>query len=406
MWGYHATNLAIHLAAALLLFGLLRRTFLLPAMRDGWGAAATPLALAVALLWAVHPLQTESVTYVVQRAESLVGLFYLLTLYGLVRGATAARPLGWYAVSALACLLGMASKEVMVSAPLVALLYDRTFLAGSFREALRRRYGLYLALAATWLLLAWLVAAAAGRGGTAGFGQGVGCWAYFGTQFGAIVHYLRLSAWPSPLVLDYGDGLARTAAEIVPYAIVVGLLALATVAALWQWPKAGFLGACFFALLAPTSSIVPVVTQTIAEHRMYLPLAAVVAAAVLGGYAACRGLARRGWLSRPAAGLLFGCAAAAAGVTLGTLTFQRNKDYRSGLSIWQDTAAKAPHNARAQCNLGVALMARGRTRRGHGAPPEGIGNPAGLRRGPQQPRQRLGRAAAGWTRPSSTTGRP
>ena len=96
--GYHATNLAIHLAAALLLFGLLRRTFLLPAMRERLGAAATPLALAVALLWAVHPLQTESVTYVVQRAESLVGLFYLLTLYGLVRGATAARPLGWYAV--------------------------------------------------------------------------------------------------------------------------------------------------------------------------------------------------------------------------------------------------------------------------------------------------------------------
>ena len=156
----------------------------------------------------------------------------------------------------------MASKEVMVSAPLMVLLYDRTFLAGSFREAVRRRYGLYLALAATWLLLAWLVADAAGRGGTAGFGLGVGCWAYLGTQLGAIVHYLRLSVWPSPLVLDYGDGLAQTAAEIVPYAIVVGLLALATVAALWRWPKAGFLGACFFGLLAPTSSIVPVVTQT------------------------------------------------------------------------------------------------------------------------------------------------
>ena len=163
---------------------------------DGWGAAATPLALAVALLWAVHPLQTESVTYVVQRAESLVGLFYLLTLYGLVRGATAARPLGWYAVAALACLLGMATKEVMVSAPLVALLYDRTFLAGSFREAVRRRYGLYMALAATWPLLEQLIYASWGRGNTAGFDAGVNCWTYLGMQCQAIVHYLRLCAWP------------------------------------------------------------------------------------------------------------------------------------------------------------------------------------------------------------------
>ncbi len=85
--GYHVTNLAIHLLAALLLFGVLRRTLLLPLLADRWAPAATPLALAIALLWAVHPLQTESVTYIVQRAESLMGLFYLLTLYCSLRGA-------------------------------------------------------------------------------------------------------------------------------------------------------------------------------------------------------------------------------------------------------------------------------------------------------------------------------
>jgi hypothetical protein len=80
--GYHAANLAIHLAAALLLLGVVRRTLLLPGLRERFGGAATPLALAAALLWMVHPLQTESVTYIVQRAESLCGCFYLLTLYG------------------------------------------------------------------------------------------------------------------------------------------------------------------------------------------------------------------------------------------------------------------------------------------------------------------------------------
>ncbi len=156
VWSYHAVNLAIHILGALLLFGILRRTFLLPTMRDRWGAAALPLAFVVALLWAIHPLQTESVTYIVQRAESLVGMFYLLTLYCFIRGTSVAGsgvrgqglrkfsvfsfqfrrihpssfilpPVAWYAGSVLACLLGMASKEVMISAPLVVLLYDRTF---------------------------------------------------------------------------------------------------------------------------------------------------------------------------------------------------------------------------------------------------------------------------------------
>ncbi len=283
-WSYQAMNLAIHATAALLLFGILRRTMLLPLQKSRWGAAAVPLAFAVALLWAIHPLQTESVTYTVQRAESLVGLFYFLTLYCFIRGAESSKRRLWHIRSALACLLGMASKEVMVSAPLVVLLYDRTFLSVSFREAWRRRRGYYLALGGTWLLLAALVAAAGNRGGSAGLNSGVPWWPYLCTQFGAIVHYLRLCAWPYPLVMDYGPVLAKQASEIVPYAVVLALLGLATLAALWRWPKIGFLGAWFFLILAPTSSVVPVATQTIAEHRMYLPLAAVLTAVALAAY--------------------------------------------------------------------------------------------------------------------------
>ena len=179
-------------------------------------------------------------------------------------------------------------------------------------------------------------------------------------QFGAIVHYLRLCVWPSPLVLDYGVATAQSAAEIVPYAVAVGALGLATVAALRRWPKIGFVGACFFAILAPTSSIVPVVTQTIAEHRMYLPLAAVLTLTLSAGYAAGRGLVSGGWLPRFLAEIVGGCAVAGAALTLGILTFQRNADYRSDLSIWQDTIGKAPSNAREYYNLGRVLAAHGR----------------------------------------------
>jgi protein O-mannosyl-transferase len=134
--GYHVFNVAVHLAATLLLFGILRRT-----LKEREGGVA--VAFAVALLWAVHPLQTEAVTYVIQRAESLMGLFYLLTLYGFIRLSSpeeaseqrGASPLVWGVLSVLACFLGMGTKEVMVSAPLVVLLYDRTFVAGSFHDA-------------------------------------------------------------------------------------------------------------------------------------------------------------------------------------------------------------------------------------------------------------------------------
>lgn len=142
-WGYHALNLAIHILAGLTLFGIARRTLLRPAMSGRFGAEATSLALAIALLWTVHPLQTEAVTYVVQRAESLMGLFYLLTMYCFIRGVESRWPGRWYALSVAACLLGMGSREVMVSAPLMVLFYDRTFVAGSFPEAWKRRWWLY-----------------------------------------------------------------------------------------------------------------------------------------------------------------------------------------------------------------------------------------------------------------------
>ena len=294
-----------------------------------------------------------------QRAESLVGLFYLLTLYCFIRGATSGRGRFWYAAAVLACLLGMASKEVMVSAPLMVLLYDRAFLAGSFREAWRRRYGVYLALACTWVLLGWLVIVAGGRGGSAGFGAGVGSWAYLCTQFRAIVHYLKLSVWPHPLLLDYGPDTVPMTLEIVPDAILVVLLGLATLVALWRWPKIGFLGAWFFAILAPTSSIVPVATQVMAEHRMYLPLAAVVTAVSLAGYFVCCRVGQT-FLSAAWAGIFGVCVATAGALTLGTVTYHRNADYHSDLSIWQDTVRKAPRDARAHYNLGVALAGCGR----------------------------------------------
>ena len=218
--GFHAGNLLIHLLAALLLFGIVRRTLLAPSLRERFGRAASSLAMAVALIWAVHPLLTESVTYLTQRTECLMGLFFLLTLYAAIRGASSVHPWRWYAAAVAACALGMASKEVMAIAPIVVLLYDRCFLSGSFREALRSRWPLYLGLAATWAILcALLIAYPWGAATGAGFGLAeAGPWEYARTQPGVILNYLRLSFWPDSLCLVYFWPIATNAMRIIPAA--------------------------------------------------------------------------------------------------------------------------------------------------------------------------------------------
>ena len=338
---YHALNLAIHLGAALVLFGLVRRL-----LRRLGRPGPDLLAFSVALLWTVHPLQTEAVTYLVQRAESLAGLCCLLTLYGFVRSAEGRTC--WAALSVLACLTGMAVKETMVTAPVLVLLCDRTFFAGSFREAWRSRRTFYLALAATWIELAWLVAANGGnRGGTIGFGTKVTWPAYVLTQFQALVSYLRLSFWPHPLVFDYGPFWVHGAAAILPYAIPVIVLGTLALAALKRGSAWGFLGGWFFGILAVTS-LAPGTTQMIVEHRMYLPLAAVLTAALVGLEAACRR-----WLPRP--GPVFLAVSLALAAAAGALTFHRNRVYQSAVAVWADTVAKRPANAEAHNNLAVVL---------------------------------------------------
>ena len=211
------------------------------------------MALVVAGIWTLHPLQTQAVTYTVQRYESMMGLFYLVALYCAIRSDSSARPSWWAAASVVSCLLAMGCKEVAVSAPLAILLYDRAFLAGSFGEAWRRRRRMYLGLAGTWLAFLALFMASASRSKWAGYGLPVSATEYALSQFGVILHYLRLSFWPYPQVLDYDWPIARTLDQILPGMVVVGALLAATVWALVRRPAWGVVGAWFFLILAPWS---------------------------------------------------------------------------------------------------------------------------------------------------------
>ena len=339
--GYHLFNIAIHACVALLLFGLVRQTLLLPGVRERFGTVALPLSASMTLLWALHPLQTESVTCVIQRTELLGSLFYLLTLYAFVRSLTADRPERWLALSITASFIGMAAKEIMATVPVIVLLYDRAFVAGTLREAWTRRKRYYLGLAATWSLLFILVLLNDSRGGIVGFGLGMSAWDYALTQCGAIIMYLKLSLWPHPLVLDYGAEVVSGIGEVWWQGVLLlGLVGL-TLWAVARRPKVGFVAFTAFAVLAPSSSFVPLTTQTMAEHRMYLPLAGVLLLVVLW----CWQKWRR-WTVPVATGVA---------LLAGIGTVMRNQDYQSEVSIWTDTVTKRPENARAQVGLGSAL---------------------------------------------------
>ena len=355
---FHLTNVAIHALASLCLFGVLRRTLAEP-IGARWALhPPTGLAFTIALLWGLHPLQTEAVAYVTQRYESLMGLFVFLALLCVIRSTQSRHPIGWSAAAVLSCLLALASKEVAISLPILVLLYDRTFLAGSFRGAWRARRPLYLAFVATWILFAWNQLHVAGRQ-FAGFELPWTWWQYAMNQPAVILHYLRLTVWPQPLVLDYLWQPATTLAPLVPGWVVVGGLLAATLLAVVRNSWTGFLGAFFFLILAPTSSVLPILDLAV-EHRMYLPLAPVLVFLVLGAHGLSQWLIARHprWASSLHALTLASGASALA--LLGSLTYLRSDDYRDSLSLWRDTVIKMPDNPRARTNYAHALERAGK----------------------------------------------
>ncbi|MFI5317401.1 MAG: tetratricopeptide repeat protein [Myxococcota bacterium] len=347
--GWRAVNVALHAACALLLLGVARRTLGRVSPPPDLGPPAGGLALAISLLWAVHPLATEAVAYVTQRTELLMALAFLASVYAAARGFERERagdsPRAWLGLAVGAVWLGVGAKEVMVAAPPLLLLYDRAFESGSFATAWRRHRALHIGAFASWLALAALLAGGP-RDATVGFGLPISPATYALTQLNVIAWYLRLAVWPAPLVIAHDWPLASGLAHAWAGICVVVPLAAATVWACVRRPQLGFLGAWLFGILAPTSSVVPIVSELAAERRMYLPLAALVAGAVLGAHALLRSRAPRGALAA-----LVTCAALA----LAGASALRLEVYRSTIALWSQVLDVYPaHRLRGGIESAIA----------------------------------------------------
>ncbi|MCE9604107.1 MAG: tetratricopeptide repeat protein [Planctomycetia bacterium] len=363
---FHYVNLAIHILVTWALFAMVRRTLQAPNFGGRHLRSAGVWAFCIALIWAVHPLNTEAVVYLTQRTEQVVSLFLLLTLYCAAR-ALDARSVGrrrtWEVAAVVACVLGMGSKENMIAAPLLLLAYDRAFRFPDWRTTLRSRPWFYLAIAATWGVLAYIMWHNP-RGSTVGFQHEHLPWyEYLITQCWCLWRYFWLTLFPlgSQLCVDYGRRPVLEFQHTAPGALLVFTLLGVTA---WGWlrrPWIGFLGTWFFLILAPTSSFYPIVTEVGAERRMYLPSAAIliglVAAIVgLGGFVRALGPKPRSTSSFDrvtAIGLLTTACAAA---LLGYTSHNRNKVYQNDLTLYGHIVDVFPWNDRGHSNYGKVCV--------------------------------------------------
>jgi Flp pilus assembly protein TadD len=339
----------------LALFGIVARTLRMPRLVERYGRHAELLAFVIAIIWVIHPLQTQSVTYIIQRCESLMGLCYLLSLYCVIRGARAARGWPWYVAGAVAVWLGTGCKEVMVTAAFVIPLYDRIFLANSWREVFRKRWGFYLAFVPA---IAWVVyiVLRMGAAANAGFAyKGVSPLEYLCSQPNVLLHYLRLAVLPDRLCLDYGWKPVEHWWQFVPAGLVILTLLIASlVAALRYRSPAGFLGVAFFLILAPTSSFMPIADLAF-EHRMYLPLACVITLLVFAAVY----MANLFVESPRSRKIAYTLAVTMLVAMLMVRTFVRNRLYTVPLALWSNVLNAAPDNVRAHVNYGHHLAQNG-----------------------------------------------
>ena len=352
--GYRAVNLALHLACALLVFDVVRRTLRRTPLAGGVPASPADLAFAASLLFVVHPLTSEVVDYVTQRTEGLMALCYLLTVYASIRSHEARHARRWQVAAVVACIAGAGCKETIATAPLAVVLWDRAFVYASFTDALRSRWRLYSGLALTWLVLG-AVLVSGGQSLAGGFSTArTSWWTYFLNQPRMIARYLWLSIWPGPLVLYYGWPVAVSLADVWPWLLVIAALFAGSVALVTRRPAIGYPAAWFFLTLGPTSSVIVIATEVGAERRMYLPLAGLIAGLVAGAAWLTRDRTRFGSRALVAATVLLAAA-------LGIRTAIRNTEYASALTMARTVVDRWP-TPNAEYLVGSELSRAGQSR--------------------------------------------
>ncbi len=348
VFGYHLVNVLIHVLNGVLVYALGRKLF-------GGGRGVEGRWVLAALVFVAHPVQTEAVTYVVQRMTSLATMFYLLALWLYLRGREEGggrRRWGYWAAGVVSWGLALGSKEIALSLPAVVVLYE--WCLGRGLGWLRGRLGYVLLVVFGVLLVGWwyLGADPLGRILEGYEGREFSMGERVLTQFRVVVWYLGLVLYPHPGRLNLLHEFSVSRSLWDPPATFLSLVLIGALVASGLWagrrrPVWSFCVLWFFLQLVLESSVVGL--ELVFEHRLYLPLAGVAWLAGEGAFRLTGG--RAAWAA--VLGVLLVLA-------LGGATHARNRAWQDRLTLWQDVIRKSPHNHRAHSNLGAALEQAGR----------------------------------------------
>ena len=372
--GYHWVNYVIHLSTAFLLFIFLYETFSLEALRGSIPFPGEAAAIA-SLLWAVHPIQTQSVTYIVQRMNSLSALFYLLAFILYIQGRKKGKEKRlpgspsnagvWYLGAGAAALMSFGSKEVAITLPAMMILYDSLFFCRGDRGKIWKAAPAYLALVAATGLVAFLY-----LGGASGsfsafqdplskqYGVDYIPWDLrLMTESRVLIYYLSLLFFPHPsrLNLDYdfpvSDSLLNPPATLLSIVTLIGLFAAACLS--WKKrPLLAFFIFWYFGNLFLESSVLQL--DLVFEHRLYLPSIAFFVGLTLVPLQWVPAAPSK-WTPAVTSALLIGLIS-----VYSFWTLERNQVWKNEISLWEDTVSKSPQKARPYKALGTAYAETGR----------------------------------------------
>jgi tetratricopeptide (TPR) repeat protein len=357
---YHIVNFFIHYIASIFLYFLFIETWKTPAFKDAdINISKKLLGFFAAGIFLVHPLQTQSVTYIIQRAASLAGMFYLATVYWYVKARLAPQrgvSLGYYILFALSALGAVFSKETAVTLPVMIALYEIFFFKNSIKSLITNKMFLFLMVSAG-IIVGFKLKGLVQRDFVNDPGIPFTRWQYLLTQFSVLVTYLRLFFWPAGQNIDWDYPIAGTFFEvktISSFLFLLMLIGLAVIA--YRKFRLFSLGIfAFFITLMPSSSIIPIL-DVIYEHRMYLAVAFLAMGCL---QPIVYGVERLGKISPQVVHIAILSLIMAVLPLLTGLTYARNEVWASSLSLWEDSVKKSPNKARPHNNYGRALYLLG-----------------------------------------------
>jgi protein O-mannosyl-transferase len=392
VFGYHLVNLLIHIASGALLYWLLMLTFNLPSLKGRYGSMAFPIALFSSLLFVAHPIQTQSVTYIVQRMTSMAGMFYILSMLLYVKGRLTKgtpRLLYWMGM-VFSYLLGLFSKENVAILPLYVALYELFFFQKMDLSPKGKKIFIYLVggvfLIGVLMLIFWgkryfdvIIEGYEIRDFT--LTQRVL------TQFRVVLYYITLLLFPHPsrFNLDYdfpiSRGILDPPATLLSILVVAGLVGYS----IWTAKKRPLLSYCilwYFGNLVIESSIFPL--EMVFEHRLYLP--------AIGPFVLLATFVVKGWeeikkrlgsrlrlsedttrtrlgpetslrvkapgadVARDSTDYRLWSLFLVVAVLLVWASYDRNKTWKDEITLWEDCVKKSPNKPRVHNNLGSSLV--------------------------------------------------